>query len=344
MNNISKNELRDAFRADLLHLIILPTEKCNFRCTYCYEDFEYGRMSDSVVDGIMNLVRIRFESGLRHLNIGWFGGEPLLAKDIIRTIAESSCHAARSCGGSVHGGFTTNGSLLTSADIDAFARVNHYAYQITLDGEPDIHNALRRFSGGDSFSTVWKALDALSDSEHDVQVTIRIHVSKDGASSIPRLVDRINRSFAGDGRFSVHFHRLSDLGGGAKEQVLSEESYRNILPKLKSELLLRCNSEIDIVNEGGICYAAKPNSFVIRSDGSIAKCTVSLGSPHNNVGQLMADGSIKFNDSSLQRWFYGYRDLKPDMLSCPNSTMDDLPLTRPVKVVRRIYENQSASI
>jgi hypothetical protein len=30
-------------------LILLPTEKCNFRCTYCYEDFELGRMKESTI-------------------------------------------------------------------------------------------------------------------------------------------------------------------------------------------------------------------------------------------------------------------------------------------------------
>lgn len=28
-----------SLRNDVLHLILLPTEQCNFRCTYCYEDF-----------------------------------------------------------------------------------------------------------------------------------------------------------------------------------------------------------------------------------------------------------------------------------------------------------------
>lgn len=30
-----------------LHLIILPTEQCNFRCKYCYESFKKGKMSDT---------------------------------------------------------------------------------------------------------------------------------------------------------------------------------------------------------------------------------------------------------------------------------------------------------
>jgi uncharacterized protein len=45
--------LRDEYRQMIVEflsssaaLCIMPTEKCNLRCTYCYEGFERGRMSE----------------------------------------------------------------------------------------------------------------------------------------------------------------------------------------------------------------------------------------------------------------------------------------------------------
>lgn len=70
-----------ALDPNYLGLIILPTEKCNFRCTYCYEDFENKRIDKKVVDGIKNLLSNR-SNNLKILNIELFGGEPLLTKDI----------------------------------------------------------------------------------------------------------------------------------------------------------------------------------------------------------------------------------------------------------------------
>ena len=43
----------------MLQLIILPNEDCNFRCTYCYEDFLKSEMKESVQQGILNFLEKR---------------------------------------------------------------------------------------------------------------------------------------------------------------------------------------------------------------------------------------------------------------------------------------------
>ena len=64
------------YRNDVLDLILLASEDCNFRCTYCYEDFKRGTMLPSVREGIKRFVEKRAPQ-LQNLTIGWFGGEPL---------------------------------------------------------------------------------------------------------------------------------------------------------------------------------------------------------------------------------------------------------------------------
>ena len=71
-----------------LELTLLPTEKCNFRCTYCYEDFLIGKMKPWIRSGVKSLIEKRVDMGLRNLNLSWFGGEPLLAKDVLFEIAD----------------------------------------------------------------------------------------------------------------------------------------------------------------------------------------------------------------------------------------------------------------
>ncbi len=66
----------------LLSLTFLTTEQCNFRCKYCYEDFEKGKMKDEVVNGVIRYLKKNLSS-YSGVSIDWFGGEPLLALDVI---------------------------------------------------------------------------------------------------------------------------------------------------------------------------------------------------------------------------------------------------------------------
>ncbi|WP_297992216.1 hypothetical protein [Anoxybacillus sp.] len=45
-----------------MYLIFLVTEQCNFRCTYCYENFEKGKMSDDVIEGVIKYVEKKRDS------------------------------------------------------------------------------------------------------------------------------------------------------------------------------------------------------------------------------------------------------------------------------------------
>ena len=86
LTNEDGNVLRKALSPHRLHLIILPTEQCNFRCKYCYEDFKVGKMAKFCVEGINKLISQRLPN-TSNLTISWFGGEPLLALDIISNIS-----------------------------------------------------------------------------------------------------------------------------------------------------------------------------------------------------------------------------------------------------------------
>lgn len=87
----------------------MPTEQCNIRCTYCYEDFRLGRMKPDTVEGIRALLSNRIER-LDQLYISWFGGEPMAAADIMFDLSSHAATlAARRPMMSYRAGITTNG-------------------------------------------------------------------------------------------------------------------------------------------------------------------------------------------------------------------------------------------
>src|SRR5271170_4417622 len=101
-----------------LELIVMPTERCNFRCTYCYEDFLLGRMSSDTIEGIRALISNRIEK-LDQLYISWFGGEPLAAADIMLDLSSHAAElASRRPMMSYRAGITTNGYFVNQQLLD----------------------------------------------------------------------------------------------------------------------------------------------------------------------------------------------------------------------------------
>jgi molybdenum cofactor biosynthesis enzyme MoaA len=108
-NGFTTAQIASTLSSRFQQLILLPTEKCNFRCTYCYEDFKLGRMSESTQLGIERFIAKRI-SELSYLSLSWFGGEPLVAKDIVLRIASYASRLSKEWGVGFGGGLTTNGS------------------------------------------------------------------------------------------------------------------------------------------------------------------------------------------------------------------------------------------
>ncbi|HRQ34476.1 MAG TPA: radical SAM protein [Chiayiivirga sp.] len=321
-NGYSEEVLAEAFNPRSLELIILPTEKCNFRCTYCYEDFAIGKMRKPVQRGIVSLINNRAPS-LDSLRLSWFGGEPLLAIDVVKEISSTAMDICHDYGVNFGGGMTTNGYLLDHKTLKGLCSLKQNHFQITLDGSRNEHDLSRlRADGRGTFDKIWENLCAARISDLDFHILIRIHVSPSNLSSVQSLIKDINEKFSDDSRFSVHFHRVSDLGGpnSGEIAVLSMADYRAELTKLKSNLNLHSDSEIELASKG-ICYAAKVNSLLVRANGRLGKCTVALSDPRNDIGHINEDGSISVDNERLRLWLNGFTDLNDDALGCPLSNL-----------------------
>jgi uncharacterized protein len=303
-----------------LELILFPTEQCNLRCVYCYEDFRLGRMTRKVVSGIKALIQHRF-SRLQTLSINWFGGEPLLGLAVVEEISE---HILSLSEQHPHvrylSGMTTNAYLLTLEKASRLVSLGINGFQVSLDGDRDLHDTTRRRAdGGDSFERIWGNLLAIRDSDLVIDILLRIHLTNSNLLSIKELLRKISEAFGGDHRFSVLLMPIGRWGGSNDESlpVLSPRQAKEVMARLRGLLDGVRIADEAIEAEHSVCYAAKANSFAIRSDGSVAKCTVALSDSRNCVGQLSEDGKIVLDRGNLDLWLRGLETGDPTDLACP---------------------------
>lgn len=354
-NGFTAQQIANAISPRRLELTLLPTEKCSFACTYCYEDFVNGKMPPHVVEGVINLIRRRIDAGLDDLYISWFGGEPLIALKVIRTIATAAKQMADANGVHFGGGFTTNGYALTPALLEELVGLGQTYFQITLDGWKDAHDTTRlRADGKGTFDVIWRNLLAARDTTSAFNIAIRIHVTELNHDSLRRLAAEIGKEFGDDSRFSLNFQDVRDLGGSGASTVtgISARTFRSIVQELeaivanKGELPHDGQSPDDQppgdtnepvtglepepprfessgsrqdygVRGNYICYAAKPNHLLIRSTGRVGKCTVALDDERNDLGFVRPDGTIELDQAIARLWSGGLETFDIEKLGCP---------------------------
>jgi uncharacterized protein len=135
-------------------LTLQLTQDCNFRCTYCaYSGGETSRQRghspkrmdwDMAKRGIDFLWNHSVDS--KSVNIGLYGGEPLLEFALIKQVIEYSRKLFD--GKEITYNITTNGTLLTDEMIYYF-QDNNIAVSISLDGVKEINDKNRVFVNGE---------------------------------------------------------------------------------------------------------------------------------------------------------------------------------------------------
>jgi len=297
------------YRSDVLELILMASEDCNFRCTYCYEDFARGTMTPEVREGVKNLVRKRIQK-LNRLHISWFGGEPLYGWEAVKELAPFFVEIAAEHDVPYSAHMTTNGYLLSPEVADNLFAWQIRDFQITLDGLPEHHNRSRAArDGSPTFETIFGNLKALSRREEDFHVLVRVNFDHVNSAGLTQFVDWLTREFSGDARFVLVLRPVGAWGGENDENLevcdAAEASRieQGILSQARQEGLnlrsLRSTAHVG----GHVCYAARPYSFLIGSDGKVMKCTIVLDKEdHNVVGQLTAEGELELDDDRMALW------------------------------------------
>ncbi len=124
---------------------------CNLRCKYCFagQGIYGGKpqvMSFDVAKAAIDFL-IEKSDGRRHLELDFFGGEPLMNFDVVRQTVAYAREREKEAGKEFRFTMTTNGVLLNEEIMD-FLNAEMHNVVLSLDGRPEVNDAMRPNAGG----------------------------------------------------------------------------------------------------------------------------------------------------------------------------------------------------
>jgi len=171
---------------DAFTLVLKVNHACNLRCSYCYTGAKFNRpmparVAKAAVDRAVASLR---PEGL--LELGFFGGEPLLEARFIASTLSYARELSAARGLRLSCGLTTNG---TCVDPDAWDILCDPGVQLSVshDGLPETHDRHRlAINGRGTSSEVEKTLRRLVAAGRDFNVVMVVR--PDTATSLPEGV------------------------------------------------------------------------------------------------------------------------------------------------------------
>lgn len=261
-------------------LTICPTMGCNFDCPYCFEDHFAGKMPLEVQDDVIALVKRMIEaSHSSDIHVTWFGGEPLLAPEIIESLSGRLMELAEESGGEYSAGIITNGYLLTQEIVDMLERCKVKSCQVTIDGLGATHDATRYLAGGGP--TFDRITSNLRNLKFPFRVSVRHNVHDGNHAEVDDL-----RSF---------IEKLAKESGNELHYYPAPVTGSNTADERGKQVGLLCESdasEIGVIQEAGRFatgrghYCGAHNLWVVGIDasGNLQKCWEAVDKPEISFG------------------------------------------------------------
>lgn len=295
-------------RWGIRHLELMVTHDCNLRCRYCYgvhgpdqkepAPFLYGARTGGMsldvaqrgVDFLMTA-----SGPQKQLSVIFFGGEPLLAMDLIKQIIPYIRQKASAAGKEVDLSLSTNGTLLTPA-IVSFLVKNRIGCQISIDGPELIHDyARRRSDGGGSYQRLQAALKPLL-AARPGKVPARATISH-GMVRMPEVLEHLLRLGFGSVHIEPALGQCGDLTITAEDLPAIKQQQETIARFLVRSVrknrffncfnLVRYIRQTKVVRErlGHHCGAAR-TYLALAQDGSFYPCHRFVGMAEYRMGDL----------------------------------------------------------
>ncbi len=297
--------------------IVVLNLDCNLACGYCFEEGVRGKhvMAAETAELLVNWIEHDYLARGKKASIDFYGGEPLLSCDLIRSIASRLKKSSEARGLPFEFSLVTNGTILTRSLARELNELGMTGVKITLDGPREVHDRSRPFaSGKGSFDIIVRNVQETIDLT-DVQ--IGGNFTRENYQEFPRLLDHLlTIGITPDKLHLVQFNQVTGrVGGGAIPDYSEACNYTDEQWLMEAHIFLR----EEILRRGfpttkpepAGCMVEFANDLVINTDGRIYKCPAFIGREGFSVGDLQNGIVASGAAYGLDIW------KKPECLDCP---------------------------
>lgn len=283
----------------VLSLTIVPTRSCNFACPYCFEATRPGTLAAEVADAVVALVEASGPT-LDHLDVTWFGGEPLLAAPQLLALSGRLVGACEGAGSRYTSRIVTNGWHLDGEMAAALRASGVASAQVTLDGPEPVHDAMRPHRSGRG--TFGRIVANLAEASEHLAVTVRVNTTPTTVSRLGELLAAL-RSQGLHERVAVSVNRVMDAGAseaGPSPDLFETAAFAAVEPEL-ADLVRRHGFETpDLPAPRRVpCAVIAPTSVVVGPQGELWKCWEQVGDDAAVVGSIFDHAAPS---EGLARW------------------------------------------
>ena len=283
-------------------LVICPTLNCNFNCPYCFENHRQTKMSlETQNDIVYFLENILQNDKIKNLSVTWYGGEPLLAIDIIDSLSKEIIKLTETYNIKYKAKILTNGYLLTQKNADILAKNKVSGYQITLDGMKKLHDSTRCLINGiGSFDRI---IENLTQNKIQGRINIRHNVHLENVDDIDKLRQLIKEIRIKSKNNINYYYSL------IRNNTIAENrnNFISVVNKNKgAELQVVKDSQKISIKNGNYCGAQTLNTIVVDDQGHLFKCWEDVDKIERSFGDIKTWNlnnplfSAKYPDNLLQ--------------------------------------------
>jgi uncharacterized protein len=302
----------DSFRYDPSSLVftVAPTLACNFGCDYCFQGQHKpsSKMSVAVQDALIQFIsRLASVSPKKGVSIAWYGGEPLLAKDIITALSKRLISLCREYRMNYSAMMVSNGYGLTLDVARSLFQDGVQSVQVTIDGAHADHDTRRSLLGGQpTFEKIVRNITEVTKNTQ-MRLSIRVNVDARNAQNVWRLIDSLRESGLGHQRnFSLYFAPVEAVTQGCHDvadKCMSKTAYGQLESSLAQYAFDAGLCSLPYPRRfTGVCGAVRPNSYVVAPSGDLHKCWDTISDPKFKVGTLFDTCESGMSRAVEERW------------------------------------------